>query len=169
MGFMRFYTIYPSDYVDRDFSFDLKGKKEIIVDYFKFDLSDNFLRNPRISLGCDNIFYDQLDIILETDFYYSSSDILLFSKRFFKEMKEIREDECDFYKCYVRNEEVDIYAMYIKRKNNLLDEDDFIKKDLAIDNFFITRDTDKPYIYVVSQKFVNIVNEFEFKMNFLKY
>lgn len=31
-------------------------------------------------------------------------------------MKEILEDECDFYKCYVRNEEVDIYAMYIKRK-----------------------------------------------------
>lgn len=43
-------------------------------------------------------------------------------------MKEILEDECDFYKCYVRNEEVDIYAMYIKRKNNLLDEDDFIKR-----------------------------------------
>ncbi|MNF08837.1 hypothetical protein D3C80_2093550 [compost metagenome] len=58
----------------------------------------------------------------------------------------------------MRNEEADIYAMYIKRKNNLLDEDDFIKKDLAIDNFFITRDTDKSYIYVVSQKFVNIVN-----------
>lgn len=45
-------------------------------------------------------------------------------------MKEILEDECDFYKCYVRNEGVDIYAMYIKRKNNLLDEEDFIKKIL---------------------------------------
>lgn len=61
-------------------------------------------------------FSDQLNEILETDFYYSSSGILLFSKRFFNKMKEILEDECDFYKCYVRNEEVDIYAMYIKRK-----------------------------------------------------
>ncbi|QSB54551.1 hypothetical protein I6J48_02380 [Acinetobacter calcoaceticus] len=166
---MSFYTIYPSEYIDRDFSFDLKGKQEVIVDYFKFDLSDNFLRNPRINLDYDNIFSDQLNEILETDFYYSSSGILLFSKRFFNEMKEILEGECDFYKCYVRNEEADIYAMYIKRKNNLLDEDDFIKKDLATDDFFIARDTDKPYIYVVSQKFVDTINKFEFKMNFLEY
>ena len=166
---MSFYTIYASEYIDRDFSFDLKGKQEIIVDYFKFDLSDNFLKNPRINLDYDNIFSDQLNEILATDFYYSSSGILLFSKRFFNEMKEILEDECDFYKCYVRNEEVDIYAMYVKRKNNLLDEDDFIKKDLVTDDFFIARDTDKPYIYVVSQKFVNAVNEFELKINFLGY
>ena len=166
---MNFYTIYPSEYIDRAFSFDLKGKQEVIVDYFKFDLSDNFLRNPRINLDYDNIFSDQLNEILETDFYYSSSGILLFSKRFFNKMKEILEGECDFYKCYVRNEEADIYAMYIKRKNNLLDEDDFIKKDLTTDDFFITRDTDKPYIYVVSQKFVDTINKFEFKMNFLEY
>jgi hypothetical protein len=166
---VNFYTIYPSEYIDRDFSFDLKGKQEVIVDYFKFDLSDNFLRNPRINLDYDNIFSDQLNEILETDFYYSSSGILLFSKRFFNEMKEILEGECDFYKCYVRNEEADIYAMYIKRKNNLLDEDDFIKKDLTTDDFFIARDTNKSYIYVVSQKFVDTINKFEFKMNFLKY
>lgn len=113
---MNFYTIYPSEYIDRYFSFDLKGKQEIIVDYFKFDLSDKFLKNPRISLDCDNIFSDRLNEMLETDFYYSSSGILLFSKRFFNEVKEILEDDCDFYKCSVRNEEVDIYAMYIKRK-----------------------------------------------------
>ncbi len=166
---MNFYSIYLSTYVDSDFSFDLKGKQEIIIDYFKFDLSDNFLKNPRINLDYDNIFSDQLNEILETDFYYSSSGILLFSKRFFNEMKEILEDDCDFYKCYLRNEEVDIYAMYIKRKNNLLDEDDFIKKDLVIDDFFIARDTDKPYIYVVSQKFVDIINKFKLKMNFLEY
>ncbi|MBD1225714.1 hypothetical protein IDM32_18730 [Acinetobacter seifertii] len=79
--------------------------------------------------------------ILETDFYYSSSGIF-FSKRFFNEMKEVLADECDFYQCYVRNQEADIYAMYIKRKNNLLDEDDFIKDDLVIDDFFIVRDTE---------------------------
>lgn len=134
---MSFYIIYQSEYINRDFSFDLKGKQEIIVDYFKFDLSDNFLRNPRINLDYDNIFSDQLNEILETDFYYSSSGILLFSKRFFNEMKEIVEGECDFYKCYMRSEEADIYAMYIKRKNNLLDEDDFIKKDLATDDFLL--------------------------------
>ncbi len=166
---MNFYTIYPSEYIDRDFSFDLKGKQEIAINYFKFDLSNQFLKKPRINLDYDNIFSDQLNEILETDFYYSSSGILLFSKRFFNEMKEILEDECDFYKCYVRNEEVDIYAMYIKRKNNLLDEDDFIKKDLVTDEFFITRVTDKPYIYVVSQKFVDIINKFKLKMNFLEY
>ncbi|MBU0371283.1 hypothetical protein KN506_16645, partial [Acinetobacter baumannii] len=70
---------------------------------------------------------------------------------------------------YVRNQEADIYAMYIKRKNNLLDEDDFIKNDLVIDDFFIVRDTDKPYIYVVSKKIVDIINKFKFKMNFLEY
>lgn len=166
---MNFYTIYPSEYIDRYFSFDLKGKQEIIVDYFKFDLSDKFLKNPRISLDCDNIFSDRLNEMLETDFYYSSSGVLLFSKRFFNEMKEILEDDCDFYKCSVRNEEVDIYAMYIKRKNNLLDEYDFIKKDLVTDDFFIARDTDKPYIYVVSQKFVDVINKFKLKMNFLEY
>ncbi|QVR66617.1 hypothetical protein KIP84_11120 [Acinetobacter sp. BHS4] len=166
---MNFYTIYPSEYIDRDFSFDLKGKQEIAINYFKFDLSNQFLKKPRINLDYDNIFSDQLNEILETDFYYSSSGILLFSKRFFNEMKEILEDECDFYKCYVRNEEVDIYAMYIKRKNNLLDEDDFIKKDLVTDEFFIARVTDKPYIYVVSQKFVDIINKFKLKMNFLEY
>lgn len=166
---MSFYTIYPSEYIDRDFSFDLKGKQEIFIDYFKFDLSNQFLKNPRINLDYDNIFSDQLNEILETDFYYSSSGILLFSKRFFNEMKETFEDECDFYKCYVRNKEVDIYAMYIKRKNNLLDEDDFIKKDLVKDEFFIARDTDKPYIYVVSQKIVDIINKFKLKMNFLEY
>ena len=166
---MNFYTIYPSEYIDRDFSFDLKGKQEIVIDYFKFDLSNQFLKNPRINLDYDNIYSDQLNEILETDFYYSSSGILLFSKRFFNEMKEILDDECDFYKCYVRNEDADIYAIYIKRKNNLLDEDDFIKKDLVTDDFFIARDTDKPYIYVVSQKFVNAVNKFEFKIRFLEY
>ncbi|MBJ8436670.1 hypothetical protein I6M64_04935 [Acinetobacter lactucae] len=166
---MNFYTIYPSEYIDRDFSFDLKGKQEIAINYFKFDLSNQFLKKPRINLDYDNIFSDQLNEILETDFYYSSSGILLFSKRFFNEMKEILEDECDFYKCYVRNEEVDIYAMYIKRKNNLLDEDDFIKKDLVTDEFFIARVTYKPYIYVVSQKFVDIINKFKLKMNFLEY
>ncbi|KQF78703.1 hypothetical protein APC23_11035, partial [Acinetobacter baumannii] len=84
-----------------------------------------------------NIFSDQLNEILDTDFYYSSSGILLFSKRFFNEMKEVLADECDFYQCYVRNQEADIYAMYIKRKNNLLDEDDFIKNDLVIDDFLL--------------------------------
>lgn len=79
---MSFYTIYPSEYIDRDFSFDLKGKKEIIVDYFKFDLSNQFLKNSRINLDYDNIFSDQLNEILETDFYYSSSEILLFQKDF---------------------------------------------------------------------------------------
>lgn len=166
---MNFYTIYPSEYIDRDFSFDLKGKQEITVDYLKFDLSNQFLKNPRINLDCDNIFSDQLSEILETDFYYSSCGISLFSKRFFNKMKEILEDECDFYKCYVRNEEVDIYAMYIKRKNNLLDEGDFIKKDLVTDDFFIARDTDKPYIYIVSQKIVDIINKFKLNMNFLEY
>lgn len=166
---MNFYTIYPSEYIDRDFSFDLKERQGIIVDYFKFDLSNQFLKNPRINLDYDNIFSDELNDMLEIDFYYSSSGILLFSKRFFNEMKEILEDECDFYKCYVRNEEVDIYAMYIKRKNNLLDEGDFIKKDLVKDDFFIARDTDKPYIYVVSQKIVDAINKFKLKMNFLEY
>lgn len=51
-----------------------------------------------------------------------------------------------FYKIYPPDYEVDIYAMYIKRKNNLLDEGDFIKNDLVVDDFFIARDTDKPYI-----------------------
>ena len=166
---MSFYTIYPSEYIDRDFSFDLKGKKEIIVDYFKFDLSNQFLKKPIINLDFDNIFSDQLNEILETDFYYSSSGVLLFSKRFFNEMKEVLAGECDFYQCYVRNQEADIYAMYVKRKNNLLDEDDFIKNDLVIDDFFIVRDTDKPYIYVVRKKFIDIVNKFKFKMNFLEY
>lgn len=166
---MSFYTIYPSEYIDRDFSFDLKGKQEIVINYFKFDLSNQFLKNPRINLDYDNIFSDQLNEIFETDFYYSSSGVLLFSKRFFNEMKEIIEDDCDFYKCYVRNEEVDIYAMYIKRKNNLLDEYDFIKRDLVTDDFFIARDADKPYIYVVSQKFVDAINKFKLKMNFLEY
>ncbi|EXS24740.1 hypothetical protein CAT59_01380 [Acinetobacter pittii] len=166
---MNFYTIYPSEYIDRDFSFDLKEKKGIIVDYFKFDLSDKFLKNPRINLDYENIFSDRLNEILETDFYYSSSGILLFSKRFFNEMKEVLAEECDFYRCYVRNQEADIYAIYIKRKNNLLDEDDFIKNDLVVDDFFIARDTDKPYIYVVSKKFVDIVKKFKFKINFLEY
>ncbi len=166
---MNFYTIYPSEYIDRDFSFDLKGKQEIAINYFKFDLSNQFLKKLRINLDYDNIFSDQLNEILETDFYYSSSGILLFSKSFFNEMKEVLADECDFYQCYVRNQEADIYAMYIKRKNNLLDEDDFIKNDLVIDDFFIVRDTDKPYIYVVSKKIVDIINKFKFKMNFLEY
>lgn len=134
---MSFYTIYPSEYIDRDFSFDLKGKQEIIVDYFKFDLSNQFLKNPRINLDYDNIFSDQLNEILETVFYYSSSGVLLFSKRFFNEMKEVLTDEYDFYRCYVRNQEADIYAIYIKRKNNLLDEDDFIKNNLVVDDFLL--------------------------------
>lgn len=44
---VNFYTIYPSEYIDREFYFDLKGKKEIIVNYFKFDLSDNFLKKSQ--------------------------------------------------------------------------------------------------------------------------
>ncbi len=79
-------------------------------------------------------------------------------------MKEVLADEC-VLSMLCKKSEADIYAMY-KRKNNLLDEDDFIKDDLVIDDFFIVRDTDKPYIYVVSKKFVDIVNKFKFKMNF---
>ncbi len=48
---MYFYKIYSSEYIDRNFSFDLKGKQEIIVDYFKFDLSNQFLKNLRINLN----------------------------------------------------------------------------------------------------------------------
>ncbi|EXD14340.1 hypothetical protein J479_3220 [Acinetobacter baumannii 1297] len=134
---MSFYTIYLPEYIDRDVSFDLNGEKEITVDYFKFYLSDIFLKNPRINLDYDNIFSDQLNEILETVFYYSSSGVLLFSKRFFNEMKEVLTDEYDFYRCYVRNQEADIYAIYIKRKNNLLDEDDFIKNNLVVDDFLL--------------------------------
>lgn len=134
---MSFYTIYLPEYIDRDVSFDLNREKEITVDYFKFYLSDIFLKNPRINLDYDNIFSDQLNEILETVFYYSSSGVLLFSKRFFNEMKEVLTDEYDFYRCYVRNQEADIYAIYIKRKNNLLDEDDFIKNNLVVDDFLL--------------------------------
>ena len=35
--------------------------------------------------------------------------------------------------------------------------------------FFIARDNDKPYIYLVSRKFVVIVNKFKLKMNLLEY
>lgn len=86
---MSFCRIYPSEYIHRDFSFDLKVKQEIIVDYFKFDLSNKFLKNPRINLDYDNIFSDQLNGILETDFYYSSSGILFFQKDFLMKWRRL--------------------------------------------------------------------------------
>lgn len=43
---------------------------EIIVDYLKFDLSNQFLKNPRINLDYENIFSVRLNEILESDFYY---------------------------------------------------------------------------------------------------
>ena len=76
---MNFYTIYPSEHVDRDFSFYLKGNQDKVVDYFKFnDSSTGFLKNPRINMTYDNDFEGNLDEILNTDFYYSASGILLF-------------------------------------------------------------------------------------------
>ena len=51
---MNFYTIYPSEHVDRDFSFYLKGNQDKVVDYFKFnDSSTGFLKNPRINMTYD--------------------------------------------------------------------------------------------------------------------
>lgn len=86
---MKIYTIFPPENIDIDFSFNLKGNnKDEIIDYFKFNSGDSFLKKPRINLTYNNEFESYVSTILNTDFYFSASGILLFSGRFFKITQE---------------------------------------------------------------------------------
>ena len=167
---MNFYTIYPSEHVNRDFSFYLKGNQDKVVDYFKFnDSSTGFLKNPRINMTYDNDFEGNLDEILNADFYYSASGILLFSKNFYEKLKDELASECDFFRCLVNNTEVDIYALYIKNTVNILDDDEKIIETKSIDSTFFLKDKSKPYIYMVTEKFVKLVEENKLEMQFLDF
>ena len=82
---MQLYTIFPPKNINVDFSFNLKGNnKDNISDYFKFNIDDSFLKKPLINLTYNDEFEFQLSEILDADFYFSSSGILLFSKNFLK-------------------------------------------------------------------------------------
>lgn len=42
---MQLYTIFPQKNINVDFSFNLKGNnKDSILDYFKFNIDDSFLK-----------------------------------------------------------------------------------------------------------------------------
>lgn len=167
---MNFYTIYPSKNIDRDFSFDLKGNQDRVLDFFKFgDSHSGFLKNPRINLTYDDDFNIELDEILNTDFYYSSSGILLFSKRFYERLNADLSSECEFFQCLVNSIESDIYALSIKNKVNILDENEKIGGDITFDINYILKDEKKPYIYMVTDNFVKMVKDNKLKMQFLEF
>lgn len=167
---MKFYTIFPSKNVDRDFSFDLKGNRERVLDFFKFDDSSNgFLNNPSINLTYDQEFSIELNEILNSDFYYSSSGILLFSKRFYEKLNTELSSECEFFKCLINNLESDIYALSIKNKYIILDENEKIIEDINFSVKYIVKDEVKPYVYMVTDNFVKLVQDNKFKMQFLEF
>ncbi|MFW1943307.1 hypothetical protein ACG93R_07340 [Acinetobacter guillouiae] len=167
---MKFYTIYPSKNIDRDFSFDLKGNQDRVVDFFKFDDSNSgFLKSPRINLTYDEEFSIELDDILNSDFYHSSSGILLFSKRFYEKLEAELSSECEFFKCLINNLDSDVYALNIKNKFSILDENEKIveNKNFSVD--YILKDEGKPYIYMVTDNFLKLVQDNKFKMEFLEF
>jgi hypothetical protein len=115
---MKFYTIYPSENVNPDFSFDVKSRQEKIIDFFKFDEDTGFSKYPIINLTFDDDFKTEINLILKTDFYFSSSGILLFSQDFLDKVKNEIEKECNFYRCEINGQVSNIYAMHIINKKN---------------------------------------------------
>lgn len=164
---MQFYTIYPCEDVNRDFSFDLKGNQRRIIDFFKFDENNGFLNFPTINLTYDEELSDFLEDTLSYDFYYSSSGVLLFSKRFYQQLNQQLALECEFYKCLINGAESDIYALRIKNKMSILDQEERPKSDIHLS--YIVKDDEKPYIYMVTDAFIQLVDEYNLKMNFLAF
>ncbi|OSI28867.1 hypothetical protein BV913_11530, partial [Neisseria dumasiana] len=110
---MQLYTIFPPKNINVDFSFNLKGNnKDSILDYFKFNDDDIFLQKPRINLTYDNEFETQITTILNADFYFSSSGILLFSRNFFEIAHDKLKEDALFFPCLINNTPSDIYALY---------------------------------------------------------
>ena len=165
---MKYYKIYPPEYVDRDFSFNIKGNNNRVIEYFKFgNLESGFLRRPIVYLIYENIFEKELPNIMSSDFYYSGSGILLFSKKFYDEFHDILSIECEFFECLVNENKSDIYALNIKKYTNLLDNNGNFNCDLSNEIKFFARDINEPYFYVVTQDFLNLIGN-EFKMQFLE-
>jgi hypothetical protein len=166
---MKFYTIYPSENVNPDFSFDVKSRQEKIIDFFKFDEDTGFSKYPVINLTFDDDLKTEINLILKTDFYFSSSGILLFSQDFLDKVKNEIEKECNFYRCEINGQVSNIYAMHIINKKKLLETNNTINKNINQDDFFICKDISMPYFYLITEKFVNMVKEKKLKMNFLEY
>ena len=165
---MQLYTIFPQKNINVDFSFNLKGNnKDSISDYFKFNIDDSFLKKPRINLTYDDEFESQLSEILDADFYFSSSGILLFSKRFLEISQDKLKEEALFFPCLINNTPSDIYALYIKNSIDFLDNNSLdCYKDISYK--YIFRDKLKPYIYGVTDEFKKMVIENNLKMQFLE-
>ncbi|WP_128580565.1 hypothetical protein [Neisseria flavescens] len=82
---MQLYTIFPQKNINVDFSFNLKGNnKDSILDYFKFNIDDSFLKKPRINLTYDGEFESQLSEILDADFYSHLQGFYCFQKNFLR-------------------------------------------------------------------------------------
>ncbi|UOO85451.1 hypothetical protein [Neisseria dumasiana] len=165
---MQLYTIFPPKNINVDFSFNLKGNnKDSILDYFKFNDDDIFLQKPRINLTYDNEFETQITTILNADFYFSSSGILLFSRNFFEIAHDKLKEDALFFPCLINNTPSDIYALYIKNSISFLNNKSLdCYKDMS--SKYIFRDEKKPYIYGVTDKFKEMVIENNLKMQFLE-
>lgn len=161
---MKYYKIFPPLYVNRDFSFNVSNTR--VIDYFKFgEIESGFLRMPVVNLKYETIFESELLNVLSADFYYSSSGILLFSKKFHDEFKGVLSNCCEFFKCSINGKESEIYALNIINYTMLLDDFGNFKPSDKID--YLSRDLNEPYFYVVTQEFVNLLNG-DFEMQFLE-
>lgn len=164
---MQLYTIFPPKSSNVDFSFNLKGNnKDSILDYFKFNIDDNFLKKPRINLTYDE-FEFHFSEILDADFYFSSSGILLFSKKFLEISQDKLKEEALFFPCLINNTPYDIHALYIKNSIDFLDNK-FLDCYKDISYKYIFRDKLRPYIYGVTDEFKKMVIENNLKMQFLE-
>lgn len=162
---MKLYAIFPPRNINKKFLLNIKGNnEEDIFNFFTLDDGERFLRKPRINLIYDNEFEVKIDEIMNSDFYLSSSGLLLFSHNFYISMRDYLKDVCIFFPCLLNNKPSNIYALYVRKKECINN----IKSNLLNNELLIFRDINEPYIYRVTENFKILSERSNLKMIFLE-
>lgn len=145
---MTLYNIYPK-YADRDFSFIVKAQ-ERVRNYFIFDINRDFLKYPLLNLDYDDIFDHKTTNILNDDYYFTASGIILFSHRVVEILNQL-DKNLIFYSCKLKNESSNIYALY---------------KALDVESQYIIRTIEQPTSYYFGKLFIDLINEHDWNINY---
>lgn len=162
---MKLYAIFPPRNINENFSFNVKGNnEEDIFNFFLLDDGSKFLKKPRINLTYDDEFKTKINEIMNCDFYFSSSGLLLFSHNFYILMNDYLKDDCIFFPCLFNNEPIDIYALYVKKKMHIND----VRSSIINNNLYIFKDINEPYVYRVTENFKILSEHNNLKMILLE-
>ncbi|WP_111859124.1 hypothetical protein [Acinetobacter sp. CFCC 10889] len=144
---MTLYDIYPK-YADRDFAFIIKAQ-ERVRNYFIFDFNHDFLKHPIVNLDYDAGFHDEIVNIMNDDYYFTASGIVLLSKKVYEVLSHL-DQNLTFYPCALKNQPSNIYALY---------------KEIDIHSPYVIRNAEHSTTYYFSQLFINLIEEYHWNIH----